>query len=64
MNEPNVLTPAERNWDEVLRFENRERYVQQSAATVAGQRAELPPRARPTHWMPLPPPPAGESANG
>lgn len=31
--------------DALLRFENHERAMRQSAATVAGQRAELEPRA-------------------
>jgi hypothetical protein len=39
-NDPNKLTPLERYWDDILRFENRERYVQQSATGV------LPPRER------------------
>ena len=40
------LTPAERHVDELLRYENWERYTQQPARTVDGERAELPERAR------------------
>lgn len=40
------LTPAERHVDELLRYENWERYTQQSARTVDGERAELPERAK------------------
>lgn len=43
--EPMTLTPAERDFDELLRFENAERYFAQSAATRDGEVAELPPRA-------------------
>lgn len=38
------LTPAELFADEIRRSENRERYVQQSANTQAGARAEIPAR--------------------
>lgn len=43
--DPLHLNPLEQMFDAMLRFENAERYAQQSAATVAGQRAELPNRA-------------------
>lgn len=44
MTDPTQMTPLERNWDEVLRFENARRYTEQSSATVSGRAAPLPPR--------------------
>ena len=44
MTDPAQLTPLERNWDEVLRFENFARYAEQSRQTQGGQVAELPAR--------------------
>lgn len=42
--DPNQLTPLERYWDAVLRFENFERQVTQSEQTRDGKVAELPER--------------------
>lgn len=44
MSDPIELTPLERTWDELQRFENRERYMRQSAQTRAGDPAPLPSR--------------------
>jgi hypothetical protein len=44
--EPNSLTPEELRHDELLRFENRERYCAQSAASHDGHVAELPARSQ------------------
>lgn len=38
------LPPLDRVADEMLRFDNRERYIRQHAATEAGKPAPLPPR--------------------
>lgn len=43
--DPLRLTPQERLYDDLLRFENRERYLAQSAATFDNARAPIPPRA-------------------
>lgn len=42
MNDPIEMTPLERAWNDLQRFENVERYTRQSAATRDGQRAEPP----------------------
>jgi hypothetical protein len=39
------LTPIEQYVDELIRHENRERYIAQHAATQAGAPAPFPPRA-------------------
>lgn len=44
MTDPSQLTDLERNWDEVLRFENSERARKQSEQTRDGKVAELPER--------------------
>jgi hypothetical protein len=44
VNEPLHLTPLERYADDLMRFENWERYTQQSAATKTARAAQLPPR--------------------
>lgn len=41
---PERLTDLERHYDEIQRFENRDRYVAQSAATGVNDRAPLPSR--------------------
>ncbi len=42
--EPASLTPEELQHDELLRFENRDRYCAQSAASRDGHVADLPTR--------------------
>ena len=42
--EPMHLTPMERLHDDLLRFENRDRYLAQSAATRVNDPAPPPPR--------------------
>lgn len=44
MNDPLHLTPLERYADDLIRFENWERYSQQSAETKAAMVASLPDR--------------------
>lgn len=44
--EPLRLTPREIAADELLSLENRQRYQAQSAATLAGRPAPIPPRTR------------------
>lgn len=43
--DPTHLTDLERYCDDLLRFDNRDRYVAQSAATTDNHAAPLPPRA-------------------
>ena len=43
--EPMQLTPAEQLHDDLLRFENRDRYVLQSQRTRVNDPAPPPPRA-------------------
>lgn len=42
--EPLHLTPLERHTDDLMRFENWERYSQQSSKTRNAQVGQLPPR--------------------
>ncbi|WP_163842503.1 hypothetical protein [Pseudoxanthomonas sacheonensis] len=46
MTDPLRLTPLERYADDVLRFENRERYIAQSASTKVALLGTLPARAQ------------------
>lgn len=43
---PDTMTLIERHVDELLRYENLERYMAQSEATKDGERGELPERPR------------------
>lgn len=44
MNDPIRLTPMERHVDDLMRFENRDRYVAQSKATQVNLVGTLPAR--------------------
>ena len=46
MNDPIEMTPLERSWDDLQRFINRERYVQQSSDVRNGV---VPPVATARH---------------